>query len=109
MKPEKLFAAINEFVGESRALLDSGKLMELKGLDERVKTLCAAVLELTQEERTRYADKLQTLLNDLTVLGTEMAAQRDQVGKEISHLSDHKKASVAYRTTEAIDKSGESE
>jgi hypothetical protein len=102
--PEKLFNDISQFVSESRAMLEQGALMELAGLDEHVKTLCDAVLHLSQSDRMIYADRLQQLLIELKELGEAMAKQRDAMAEEIRDLSSHQKASVAYRTAEASDR-----
>jgi len=107
VKTEKLFNDIAQFVGESRALLKQGAMMELAGLENRILLLCKEVVVLSPEERTRYAARLQQLMADLTALGEEMAALRDSVAAEIRHLSNYKKANVAYRVVEASDKEEE--
>jgi hypothetical protein len=96
--PEKLFNDISQFVSESRALLEQGAMMELAGLDERVKTLCDAVLQLSQSDRLVYAEQLQQLLAELKSLGEAMTTQRDAMADAIKDISSHRKASVAYRT-----------
>ena len=106
-RPEKLFTDISQFIAESRALLDKGAMVELAGLDGRIKTLCGNVMKLSQEERIEYGAKLQTLLTELTALGDEMLAQRETLAKAILHLADHRKASTAYLITEASDKKGD--
>jgi hypothetical protein len=100
VSPEKLFDDISQFVSESRVLLDQGAMMELAGLDQRVNALCEAVLLLSQEERITYANRLQELFGELKTLGEEMVRQRDSMSEMVRQLSDHKKASVAYRTTD---------
>ncbi len=107
MKAEQLFDEIGQFVKESHALLESGAIMELTGLDERVRTLCDQVLQLTQEERLMYADRLQELLEKLNGLGQALVSERDKLGEEASQLTQHKKAHVAYRTADARDNYGD--
>jgi hypothetical protein len=53
-----------------------------------------------------YADRLQQLFGDLKSLGDAMVVQRDQLAEEIRTLPKLKKASVAYRTTDASDDFG---
>lgn len=101
--PQALFDDISRFVAESRQLLEQGALMEMAGLDQRVKQLCETVLQLSQQERLTYAENLQQLLGDLNTLGEMMVAQRDQVAAEIRQLNQHKKANAAYRIVEASD------
>jgi len=103
MNPEKLFNDITQFVAESRTLLQEGAVMELAGLEKHVLILCEDVLLLSQDERLHYADRLQQLLAELTSLGEELAAQRDQVAEKMRNLPEHKKATTAYRVVDASD------
>jgi len=100
---QTLFDGIMQFIAESRELLESGAVMELAGLDDQVRSLCDAVLQLSQEERVLYADRLQHVLADLQILGEAMVTQRDLVAEEIRSISHHKKAASAYRVAEASD------
>lgn len=106
---ETLFDDIASFVKESQMLLEQGAFVELAGLDEQVKILCDAVLHLTQEDRIRHAGRLQELLGELKALGEALVTQRDRVGDEIQGLSQHKKASVAYRIADSRDGFGPKE
>ena len=103
---EVLFEDITQFVSQSKALLEQGAMLELNDLDEHVRLLCEQVLALTQEDRLRYADKLQVLLQDLKNLGTELAEKRDAVVTEIRSISNHHKANVAYKMADATDDYG---
>jgi hypothetical protein len=100
---EALFDGIAQFIAESRALLDANKMLELSGLDDHVQSLCDAVLQLSQEDRLKYADRLQFLLGDLKALGDNMVEKREVLAEEMRHVSHHKKASTAYRVVEASD------
>lgn len=97
---EKLFNDLDALIRESNALLERGALLELAGLDEQVRTLCEAVMQLSNEERKRYADRFQRLLDELKKLGEALVAHRDILAGEIRGLSEHRKASVAYRSAE---------
>ena len=109
-RTEELFAAIAQFIAESRVLLESDALIELAGLDVQVQTLCEAVLELSQDERVAYADRLQELLAGLHDLGEEMVARREGLAEEMRGVSKHKKANSAYRTVDAsVEKKKEDE
>ncbi len=100
---EKLFNDISQFITQSRELLEQGAIMELAGLDEQVRVLCDAVLQLSQSERLQYAERLQEMLTGLKLLGDEMVTSRDKIAEEIRGVSNFKKASVAYRTVNASD------
>lgn len=101
MTPDALFAEVQSFIEESRALLRKGAMMELAGLDDQVKKLCVSATRLSQEERRAYADRLQALLDELTALGDEMVKSRDAVGEKLRNIDTHKKAHKAYRVVEA--------
>lgn len=102
-QPELLFKQIEQFIAESRHLLDEGALVELEGLDNQVRHMCQTVLELTPQERAAHADRMQQLLWSLNDLGEAMSHYRDAMAEEIRHLTQHKRANVAYRTSENID------
>jgi hypothetical protein len=104
--PEVLFTKISSFVSESRELLKSDSMMDLQGLEARVQELCKLVLGLSQDDRIKYADKLQVLLGDIGKLGEEMASLRDVMANEIRSISKHKKANVAYKVADASDAFG---
>lgn len=104
METEKLFNDIAQFVSESRALLKEGVMMDMKGLDKRVMALCEQALMMPPEVREQYADKLQGLLNDLTILSKDLEARRDALAGEIRGVAEHKKAHTAYSIVEASDK-----
>jgi hypothetical protein len=100
-EPQKLFADISSFIKNSRKLLGSGEHIDMAGMDGQVQSLCSQVLELSPDERIKYADALQELYDGLQALGDDMSAQKAELAREIHHLSSHKKASVAYKTADA--------
>jgi hypothetical protein len=95
--PAALFDEIEQFVADSRAILDSGAIIEMAGLDDQVRSLCETVLQLSQEDR----------IGDLTQLGEAMVAQRDQLAEEIRNLSTQKKAAHAYKIADSRDGFGQ--
>lgn len=105
-KTEELFSGIEAFISESRRIMDEGNLVDTTGLDEQVKTLCEAVLQLSQAERVAHADRMQALLQQLNTLGQEMIAQRDELAAELRGLQSHKKANRAYKIVDASDAYG---
>ncbi len=97
---ETLFSKISDYVVESRRLLEQGALLELKGLDDGVHLMCDALMKMSQDQRIRYAGKLQELQAEMQSLGDTIVAMRDSVGSELLATTPHKKASVAYRKGE---------
>ena len=104
LNAEALFDDIHGFVSQSAALLQKGEFVDLSGLDAQVAQLCEAVLQLTQEQRITHAARMQQVLGELQALGNAMTAIRDSMSEEIRGLSHHKKASVAYRSADTVDK-----
>ncbi len=100
-KQQELFNNVAKFIADSKNLLEKGGAVELAGLDKQVHNLCNQILELSSEDRIKYADSLQILLNELNILGQDLTTQREALANEIRYLSSHKKASVAYKTADA--------
>lgn len=101
---KELFDNIAKFVEDSRFLLKEGATAELAGMDKHVQKLCEAVLQVPASERDKYAELLQTLMDELVALEGELVTKRDALVHEISYLSSHKKANVAYKTVDASDR-----
>ncbi len=98
---QELFKNIAQFVLDSRTLVEKGAMVELASLDKQVAGLCERVMDLSDEDRVKYAGSLQWLLDELNTLGKDLAVQREALANEIRYLSSHKKASVAYKTADA--------
>ena len=95
---EVLFDCVAKFVSDGNAALEAGGVPHLEDLDGHVKSLCETVLRLSQDQRLKYADRLQQLLLDLKALGDAMVARQELLADEVRYVSAHKKASVAYTT-----------
>lgn len=102
-KPEALFSTIESFVSESQRLLEEGTLVDATGLDDHVRSLCEAVMALSQEQRLIHAERMQELLLQLNQLGAAMVAQRDALAEELRGLQQKKKAHQAYKSADAVD------
>jgi hypothetical protein len=103
---DKLFGEISRYINDSRAMLEKGRFLELVGLDEQVQLLCEAVLKLSQQEKSIYADKLEQIVKDLDALAEEMHRQKALVAGELSGMSTHRKANIAYQQADATDSFG---
>lgn len=100
---KELFENIAKFVDDSRNLLTQGANAELSGMDKKVQELCAGVLQVSDDEREKYADLLQSLMDDLTALESDLVTKREALAHEIRYLSSHKKANTAYKISDAVD------
>lgn len=98
---QELFENIAKFISNSRNLLEQDAMVEMAGLDNQVQELCEKILNLSGEEQTKYADSLQHLLNELTLLGNDLTSKREEIASEMRDISNHKKANVAYKTADA--------
>jgi hypothetical protein len=98
---QDLFENVAKFVQDSKTLIAKGAMVEMAGLDKQVHSLCEQILQLSQEDRLKYADMLQDLLTQLKILGEDLVRQREALAHEIRYLSSHKKASVAYKTADS--------
>lgn len=98
--PQNIFDNVSKFVEDSRNLIANGSSVEMAGIDRQVQSLCSHILELSLEEREKYADMLQKLLTELKALSEDLVTQRDAMVHEIRYLSSHKKANIAYKTAD---------
>lgn len=98
--PQNLFDNVRKFVEDSRSLISNGSSVEMAGIDKQVQSLCAHILQLSLEEREKYADMLQTLLTELQALSEDLIKQREAMVHEIRYLSSHQKANIAYKTAD---------
>lgn len=103
-EPEKLLEELSVFIAESRKLVDKGAFVQLAGMDKQMRALCDEALKLSGEQRKQYASRLQKLFDEVKMLGDAMQSTRDAMFKEIQGLSGHRKANVAYQTTDSLDR-----
>lgn len=96
------FSEMEKYISDSRSAVAAGKEFELTGLDEKIDKLCALILDLSDEERMMYENRLQDLLASLNALGLEMKEQVEGV----KNIPQHRNANVAYRTADSRDNFG---
>lgn len=108
-KTEALFSDIEQFIAESRAMLDAGAMLEMAGLDDQVRSLCETVLQLSQDERITYSDRMQHLLAELKNLGESMVETREKLAEDIRRASTQKNATKAYKIADSRDNFGHRE
>lgn len=103
---EALFERIENFLSESKKLLEEGTYVDAAGLDEQVRQLCETVLSLSQQQRIAHADRMQDLLKSLSGLGESMMRQRDAMAEQLRGTHQQKKAHHAYKIVDASDNYG---
>lgn len=102
--PKELLQQIRSFIAVSKEHVAAGGEVELSGLDDKVKELCEAVLDMPKAEADKYTAALQELADDLTRLKTDMETVQKDVRQQLDALNLRQKAAKAYTTTEAVDK-----
>jgi hypothetical protein len=95
-----LLDQIDDYIRESRQLLERGEVLQLSGLDQKIAFLCEETLKLSDTQRKQYAARFDTMLRELTELGHMLKQRREAVLGEIKASNAHRKAASAYRTAE---------
>lgn len=96
--PETLLDDIASLIERARTLLSKGELLDLAGMDGRMRELCDEVLALPAAAQAAHRVRMQALFLDLSALERAMEAEKTKLAEQICGLSGHHKANVAYRT-----------
>lgn len=102
--PKELLEQIRSFIAVSKEHVAAGGEVELSGLDDKVKELCEAVLDMSKSEADTYTDALQELSGELNTLKADMERVQKEVREQLDGLNLRQKAAKAYKTTEVADK-----
>lgn len=103
---DALFSDISQYIADCRALLDSGNVVELSGLDDKIRILCEQTMELTPQDKDVYAERLGVLAVELEALSSALHEQKQMVEREIDQVAGSRKASIAYKVADAVDNFG---
>lgn len=104
--PRELLDGILAFIATTREHVEEGGEVDLDGLDEKVRELCEAVLDMPKPEADTYAEELQTMAEDLTLLKASMEKAQKEVRQQVEALNLRHKAAKAYKTSEATKPAG---
>lgn len=99
--PQQLLEQIRSFIEVTKVHVSQGGDVDLSGLDEKVRELCEAVLDMPKPEADDYAVALQELADDLTALKTGMEVVQKDVRQQLDVLNLRQKAAKAYKTSDA--------
>ena len=99
--PQELLEQIHSFIAVTREHMATGGDVELEGLDDKVRELCEAILDMPKPEADHYTNALQELATDLTELRSSMEKAQTEVREQIEGLNLRHKAAKAYKTAEA--------
>ena len=103
---QDLFRDIEEYISQSMEFLAQGQIMELNGLDQQVHRLCQEVVQLSDEERERHAERMQVMVASLSTLAEALQKQKDVIGAELNQSHVARKASIAYKQADSRDNFG---
>ena len=99
---DTLFDEVMEYIRASRAILQEGNLVELKGLDAKVEELCRGIIELPQEEAKRFEEDLVKLQDEVEKLRADLVTSRDGLQEELMGVGKHQKANIAYQSSQSL-------
>lgn len=99
--PRELLEGIMAFIATTREHVEQGGEVDLDGLDEKVRELCEAVLDMPKPEADSYADELHRMGEELTLLKADMEKAQKEVREQVDALNLRHKAAKAYKITEA--------
>lgn len=101
--PQELLQQIRSFIAISREHVGSGGEADLSGLDDKVKELCDAVLDLPKPEADAFAPQMDRLIEELDALKAGMEKAQAEVREQLDSLNLRHKAALAYKTTGAAE------
>lgn len=93
--PERLIQ-ISEALGSARAMVDSGQLIELEGLEAAIDQICGEVADLSADERECCKEALLKLLAAFDELAGALQRQHEQIGDVLKTSGDRRRAASAY-------------
>ena len=99
---DQVYQDITDYIANARAIIDSGEYIELENLDGRVAELCDTIRAMEPEQSTAFADRLDTLLEDLNALQRSFIESRDNLQGELKGVVKHHRANKAYQQSEAL-------
>lgn len=103
---QELLQQIRSFIAVTKQHVGTGGDADLAGLDDKVKELCEAVLDMPKPEADSYRPELEALTEELTELKAGMVNAQSEVREQIDALNLRHKAAKAYKTTEAVKPGG---
>jgi|HigsolmetaAR203D_1030402.scaffolds.fasta_scaffold04308_3 hypothetical protein len=84
----------------ARRTVESGGLVDLSGLEDRIADLCGSVQRLPKTSGRALQPELLGLVDELSQLTEELGRQRDQVKSELEETNIRQAAASAYRKSQ---------
>jgi hypothetical protein len=83
-------------VGTAKSLIADGGIVDLSGLDARVRDICKAIPELARDEREELKPALIALMDGLGGLAETIKTQHAMLAEKLSTVSQGRRAVGAY-------------
>ena len=93
---ESRLARTAALIGAARGVLRDGKVVDLAGLEDEVKTLCEAATALPADATEAMRPRLIALVDDLGRLAEELTVQHGELMREMGDLNKRQQATAAY-------------
>jgi hypothetical protein len=92
-----LIEQLHDYIDAAHEVLKSGDYVALTDFNEWVQQLCECVMNMPLEEALLYKDELQSLMESLDDLKSEMENHKGAIGEQIGGLQHSKNATKAYQ------------
>lgn len=79
--------------------ITNGDFVDLKQFEEKLRTLCSAILTLPSEEAEGYKPELQSLINMLSSWSGILEERKESLKRNVQDLNTQIRAQKAYITT----------
>lgn len=83
-------------VDAARAVVAAGDLVDLDGLDARVRAMMDRLAQLPPADRTDVKPALIALMDAVAAIERAITEQRDAIARELSNLATRRRAVTAY-------------
>jgi len=100
----RLFADVEHYICSATTMLEKGEYTQLFELEDKVRDLCQAVLEIPLEEGRRFTGKLDDLRRQLDILQQLMESHQNKVRDQLASLGIKKRANEAYAKSDVMSK-----
>ncbi len=99
--------SIHRAVHTAAAMLESGEVMELNEVENRVKAVCADIQSLPPNQRESTKRPLVSLLDDMDKFFEQLKIKHADLLKQIQSIAPQQSALKAYSKNQALPKDEE--
>lgn len=96
------FNDIENYIADAKEIIARGEIIELKSLEDRVRTMCESVAAMDKEEAITHKPELERLMQELDKLQSVLMDSKGKLQEELSGVQSHSVASHAYSKSGAL-------